>query len=175
MRLLSTETTPQAGPICQKKCGGLTIFSETLCQWKAMTLTRGPQVHVLDLGSEFTNPDGTLKTALYSDGHLHLGPAGYEVCASKLQSVVNRLLAKPSPSFQTSTIKPILTLLTALLRPPGLALVQQRVNAATDASPLHRLGAWTPQGWRQRFRPASEPLAFGSAHRGGPQPGFSGE
>jgi lysophospholipase L1-like esterase len=51
-----------------------------------------PHVHVLDLWSEFTNPDGTLKTALYSDGHLHLGAAGYEVFAAKLKPVVEKLL-----------------------------------------------------------------------------------
>ena len=58
----------------------------------ALKLDRDPQVHVLDLWSDFTNADGTLKTALYSDGHLHLGPAGYEVFASKLQPVLETLL-----------------------------------------------------------------------------------
>jgi lysophospholipase L1-like esterase len=51
-----------------------------------------PHVHVLDLWSDFTNPDGTLKIALYSDGHLHLGAAGYEVFAAKLKPVVEKLL-----------------------------------------------------------------------------------
>jgi hypothetical protein len=35
-----------------------------------------------------TKADGTIKTELYSDGHLHLGPAGYEVFASKLKPAV---------------------------------------------------------------------------------------
>ncbi|MCY2990198.1 MAG: GDSL-type esterase/lipase family protein [Planctomycetota bacterium] len=54
-----------------------------------------PHVHILDLWSEFTNADGTLKTALYSDGHLHLGAAGYEVFASRLKPVVQELLVRP--------------------------------------------------------------------------------
>ena len=58
----------------------------------ALTLDRDPQVHILDLWSDFTNTDGTLKTVLYSDGHLHLGPAGYEIFASKLKPVVGKLL-----------------------------------------------------------------------------------
>jgi platelet-activating factor acetylhydrolase IB subunit beta/gamma len=60
-----------------------------------LNLDRDPQVHVLDLWKDFTNADGTLKTALYSDGHLHLGLEGYEMFSSKLQSLVERLLEKP--------------------------------------------------------------------------------
>jgi lysophospholipase L1-like esterase len=51
------------------------------------------KIHVFDLWSEFTTADDTLKIALYSDGHLHLGPAGYEVFASKLQALVEKALA----------------------------------------------------------------------------------
>jgi lysophospholipase L1-like esterase len=58
----------------------------------ALKLDADANVHVLDLWSDFANPDGTLKTTLYSDGHLHLGPAGYEVFASKLKPLVERLL-----------------------------------------------------------------------------------
>ncbi len=48
-----------------------------------LNLDRDPQVQVLDLWADLANPDNTLKTALYSDGHLHLGPAGYEALASR--------------------------------------------------------------------------------------------
>jgi lysophospholipase L1-like esterase len=58
----------------------------------ALKLDVDPNLHLLDLWSEFTNPDGSLKTAAYSDGHLHLGPAGYEIYASKLKPVVEKLL-----------------------------------------------------------------------------------
>jgi lysophospholipase L1-like esterase len=61
----------------------------------AVKLDSDPQVHVLELWRAFTNADGTLRTALYSDGHLHLGPAGYEVFAGKLKPMVVPLLAKP--------------------------------------------------------------------------------
>ncbi|NBR86101.1 MAG: hypothetical protein EBS84_12970 [Proteobacteria bacterium] len=53
-----------------------------------LKLDADAQVRVVDLGKEFTNRDGTLKTELYSDGHLHLGPQGYEVFASKLRPVL---------------------------------------------------------------------------------------
>jgi lysophospholipase L1-like esterase len=48
---------------------------------------------MLDLWKAFTNEDGTLKTSLYSDGHLHLGLDGYEALAAKLKPVVQKLLA----------------------------------------------------------------------------------
>jgi beta-glucosidase len=57
-----------------------------------LKLDRDPKVTVLDLTHDFTNADGALKTELYSDGHLHLGPAGYEVLASRLKLVVEKLL-----------------------------------------------------------------------------------
>ena len=59
----------------------------------ALKLEADSKVHILDLWSDFTNADGTLKKELYSDGHLHLGSAGYEVFASKLKPVLNQLLA----------------------------------------------------------------------------------
>lgn len=58
----------------------------------ALKLDNDPQVHVLDLWDDFTNADGLLRTALYSDGHLHLDPAGYEIYAGKLKPVVETLL-----------------------------------------------------------------------------------
>jgi len=58
----------------------------------ALKLDRDPQVHILDLWSDFTNADGMLKTALYSDGHLHLGEAGYETFASQLKPVAEKLI-----------------------------------------------------------------------------------
>jgi lysophospholipase L1-like esterase len=59
-----------------------------------LKLDRDPQVHVLDLCKDFTSADGTLKTSLYSDGHLHLGPEGYEMFASKLNPVIDNLLRR---------------------------------------------------------------------------------
>jgi len=61
----------------------------------ALKLDSDPKVHVLDLWNDFTNSDSTLKTAAYSDGHLHLGESGYEIYASKLKQMVETLLAKP--------------------------------------------------------------------------------
>jgi lysophospholipase L1-like esterase len=60
----------------------------------ALKLDADANVHVLDLWSDFTNADGTMKTALYSDGHLHLGADGYELYASKLKPVVEALMKR---------------------------------------------------------------------------------
>jgi len=62
-------------------------------QLDTLKLDSDPQVHILDLWRDFTNTDGTLKKDLYSDGHLHLGLAGYEVFAEKLKPLLDRLLA----------------------------------------------------------------------------------
>lgn len=52
------------------------------------------KLNVLDRGTEnyFSNVDGTLKTDLNADRHLHFSPAGYEVFAAKLRSTVESLL-----------------------------------------------------------------------------------
>lgn len=57
-----------------------------------MKLDADPKVHLLDLWKDFTIADGTLRTVLYSDKHLHLSPAGYDVFATKLQPLVDDLL-----------------------------------------------------------------------------------
>jgi lysophospholipase L1-like esterase len=57
-----------------------------------LKLDADANVHVLDLWSDFTNADGTLKSALYSDQYLHLGPAGYEALAGKLKPAVEKLM-----------------------------------------------------------------------------------
>jgi beta-glucosidase len=57
-----------------------------------LKLDQDPQVHILDLWKDFTNADGTLKTELYSDKHLHLGDAGYEAFAARLRKIVEPLL-----------------------------------------------------------------------------------
>jgi platelet-activating factor acetylhydrolase IB subunit beta/gamma len=57
-----------------------------------LKLDSDPKVHVLDLWREFIHTDSLLKTELYSDKHLHLSPAGYEVFASKLKPLVKQFL-----------------------------------------------------------------------------------
>jgi len=58
----------------------------------AIELHADPRVVVLDLAGDFTPADGTLKTPLYSDGHLHLGPEGYELRAARLRPAIDSLL-----------------------------------------------------------------------------------
>ncbi|MEN9470420.1 MAG: hypothetical protein RL630_2153, partial [Verrucomicrobiota bacterium] len=59
---------------------------------EALKLDTDSRVRVLDLTQSFLNTDGTLKKELYSDGHLHLGPKGYEVFAAALKPVVDVLI-----------------------------------------------------------------------------------
>ncbi len=51
-------------------------------------------VSVVDLWNDFTNTDGSLEAELYSDKHLHLSPAGYEVLAAKLKPSIQELLVE---------------------------------------------------------------------------------
>jgi lysophospholipase L1-like esterase len=52
---------------------------------ETLKLDANANIRALDFWSDFTHTDGTLKTELYSDKHLHLGPAGYEVFAARLK------------------------------------------------------------------------------------------
>jgi platelet-activating factor acetylhydrolase IB subunit beta/gamma len=58
----------------------------------ALHLDRDPKVRVLDLWSDFTSADGTLKRALFTPDNIHLSPAGYEHYAGKLQPLLEKLL-----------------------------------------------------------------------------------
>lgn len=73
-------------------------------------LDADPRVHILDLTGDFTHPDGTLKTELYSGDNLHIGPAGYEVLAEKLKPLVDQLLdearSPKAPSASTPDATP---------------------------------------------------------------------
>ncbi|MFN9913620.1 MAG: GDSL-type esterase/lipase family protein, partial [Pirellulaceae bacterium] len=51
-----------------------------------------PEIELLDLYPDFTRADGSLKTELYSDGHLHLSPAGYEIIAARLRASISTRL-----------------------------------------------------------------------------------
>lgn len=53
-----------------------------------LQLGSDPQVRVLDVWSDFTNADGSLKAELYSDQHLHLNAAGYEVLAAGIKRLI---------------------------------------------------------------------------------------
>lgn len=57
-----------------------------------LKLESDPKVKVLDLWSDFTNPDGTLKPALFTPDNVHLSPAGYGVYAARLQPMLTPLV-----------------------------------------------------------------------------------
>jgi hypothetical protein len=73
------------------------LVGDSIAQQWGSPLDKG----VLDLWNDFTNADGTLKTELYSDQHLHLGPAGYDVLAAKLKSVVAKLTEPPGDFIES--------------------------------------------------------------------------
>jgi lysophospholipase L1-like esterase len=57
----------------------------------ALKLDGDPKVHVLDLWSDFTQPDGTLKKELFTPDNIHLAPAGYAAYAARLKPLLGRL------------------------------------------------------------------------------------
>jgi len=56
-----------------------------------LKLESDPKLRVLDLWSDFTNADGTLKAGLFTPDNIHLTPAGYAVYAEKLKPVLRRI------------------------------------------------------------------------------------
>ncbi|GDY19793.1 hypothetical protein LBMAG56_11380 [Verrucomicrobiota bacterium] len=58
----------------------------------ALQLDRDPQVRVLDLWSDFTNTDGTIKATLFTADNIHLSPSGYGVYAERLKPLLKELL-----------------------------------------------------------------------------------
>jgi beta-glucosidase len=54
----------------------------------ALKLESDPKVRVLDLWSDFTNADGTIKKDLFTPDNIHLSSAGYAVYAEKLKPLL---------------------------------------------------------------------------------------
>jgi beta-glucosidase len=54
----------------------------------ALKLESDPKVRVLDLTTDFTNVDGTLKKDLFTPDHIHLSPAGYAMDAERLKPLL---------------------------------------------------------------------------------------
>jgi beta-glucosidase len=55
-----------------------------------LKLDSDPKVAVLDLWSDFTNADGTIKKDLYTPDNIHLSTAGYAVYAEKLKPLLDK-------------------------------------------------------------------------------------
>jgi lysophospholipase L1-like esterase len=53
-----------------------------------LKLDSDPNVKVLDLWSNFTNADGTIKKDLFTPDNIHLSPAGYAVYAQRLKPLL---------------------------------------------------------------------------------------
>ncbi|WP_309715058.1 GDSL-type esterase/lipase family protein [Armatimonas sp.] len=57
-----------------------------------LKLESDPKVHVLDLWSDFTNANGTIRPALFKPDNIHLSLAGYEVYAECLKPLLEKAL-----------------------------------------------------------------------------------
>jgi len=57
-----------------------------------LKLESDPKVHVLDLWSDFTNANGTIKPALFTPDNIHLSPEGYRVYAERLKPFLDKTL-----------------------------------------------------------------------------------
>jgi platelet-activating factor acetylhydrolase IB subunit beta/gamma len=55
---------------------------------EGLKLDGAPNVQLLDLWSDFTNADGTIRKELFTPDHIHLSPAGYAVYAEKLKPLL---------------------------------------------------------------------------------------
>jgi len=53
-----------------------------------LNLDNDPKVMMLDLWSDFTNADGTIKKDLFTPDNIHLSPAGYELYAKRLKPLL---------------------------------------------------------------------------------------
>jgi len=53
-----------------------------------LKLDADPKIRVLDLWSDFTQADGTIKKELFTPDNIHLSPAGYGVYAAKLRPLL---------------------------------------------------------------------------------------
>jgi len=58
-----------------------------------LQLDKDPMVQVLDLTTDLTNKDGTLRDDAYAYKHIYLGDGGYEVYAAKLNPILQKLLS----------------------------------------------------------------------------------
>jgi len=54
----------------------------------ALKLDSEPKLRLLDLWSDFTNADGTLKKELFTADNIHLSPAGYAVYSERLKPLL---------------------------------------------------------------------------------------
>ena len=66
-------------------------IKKTNSELDALQMDRDPQVRVLDLTSDFTNPDGTLRKELFTPDNIHLSLAGYAVYAERLKPLLDKL------------------------------------------------------------------------------------
>lgn len=57
-----------------------------------LKLDRDPKVHVLDLWSDFTNADGSIKKPLFTPDHIHLSLEGYARYAARLKPLLDQFL-----------------------------------------------------------------------------------
>ena len=87
---------PEAHVVLVKPLPCAQMDLKPLCiQLDAMTFNRDPMVHVLDLWDDFVNLDGSLKAIGFARDQLHLDEIGYEIYASRLRPILQKVLGRP--------------------------------------------------------------------------------
>jgi beta-glucosidase len=66
-----------------------------------LKLDADPNVTVLDLTTDFTNADGTIKKELFTPDNIHLSPAGYAVYAERLRPALPKATATAQANTRT--------------------------------------------------------------------------
>lgn len=96
------ERLPNAGVIAVKilpaHAPGIAFYEnikKTNVSFDGLNLSNDPKVQVLDLTSDMTNADGTLKKEMFQPDNIHLSQAaGYSLFAEKLKPLVENILRK---------------------------------------------------------------------------------
>lgn len=87
-RILAVKILPCHAP-------GMTFYEDikkTNAAIDKLQLEKNPQVRLLDLTSDFTEADGTIKKTLFLPDNIHLSLAGYSTYAARLQPLIDKAL-----------------------------------------------------------------------------------
>ena len=83
----------------------------------ALKLDSDTKVTVLDMWSDFTNADGTIKKDLFTPDNIHLSPAGYAVYAEKLNLLLDHSANKSETTALTREQYLLLNYSTSIATP----------------------------------------------------------
>jgi lysophospholipase L1-like esterase len=115
-------------------------IKKTNAALEPLKIESDPKVSVLDLWSDFTNADGTIKPALFTPDNIQLSPAGYAVYAERLKPLLTGLRNSAAASPATTLKHLLLNYVTSIDRPKQAEEMMQYVHhtfgAANEAASL---------------------------------------